>query len=203
MAATNKTALSTILVVLILLATSALFSFILFIPSIPAAAAQQASNMEIDIPPGYDKVTDDGNLLFSIRIFNLATKGRIDVTLETDVINGQGRVIITKSETVAVETQASFVRTLKIPPDMPAGTYKLQLRLIYADGTTAVSEKYFDVIPDKDLTGIYLLIGSAVLILAVLILLFSRLKKQVERLEIRAKVHQAVKRVNLEMRKGK
>jgi hypothetical protein len=164
-------------------------------PLFRAASAVQSTNLDIEIPPEYGEIAPGGNLLFTIRVFNLATKGRIDVVLENSIINGQGRVVLTKSETVAVETQASFVRNIAIPSDMPLGNYKLQTRLIYPDSTSTVSERYFDITEKNDMLFIYILAGSIILLLALIAFLSSKIGKVIDRLKIRIKIHKAVKKM--------
>jgi hypothetical protein len=164
-------------------------------PVAHAEPAVQSSNLAIEIPPEYADVNPGGSLLFTIRVFNLATKGRIDVVLENSIINSQGRVVLDKSETVAVETQASFVRNIAIPSDLPLGKYTLQTRLIYADGTSTVSESHFEIDENQkyDIIIICTIAGVLVLLIVLTVVLSSKVRKIMDRLRIRRKIHNAVR----------
>ena len=72
-------------------------------------------DISAEIPEGFLEVVPGEELLTNIEIFGLGGKGKVDVLLEYLIIDENGNIIVSDTETVSVETQASFVKKLKIP----------------------------------------------------------------------------------------
>ena len=49
-------------------------------------------------------------LPFSVKLLNFGGKRRVDVTITYQIIDSEGTEVFTESETIAVETTASFVK---------------------------------------------------------------------------------------------
>ncbi len=118
------------------------------------------------------------------------------MALSYKITSENGNVLLDKKETVAVETQANFVKTFTIPKDSVYGKYKFNAKITYADGKEALAESSFDVIAPKKSTSKLLIFYPAVLIALILVLIFfsKKLKEIAERLSIRIKVWQIVRR---------
>ncbi len=117
--------------VFLILSVLALLILALFIQirTIPYAISNANGNLAIEIPEAYTSLPPGQALWFTVKLLNLASTERRDVTLTYEIIGSDGNSIVTTSETVAVETQASFVSSLLIPATTQAGTYTLRVTL--------------------------------------------------------------------------
>jgi hypothetical protein len=149
----------------------------------------------VSIPQDFSRVEPGGELLTSIKLINLGSSGRIDVVLSFEIKDSAGLLLLTKKETVAVETQANFVRTFVIPPEAKPGQYTIYVKMIYADGKEAVAESFFEVgkEPPAVPTEVYAIAILLVLIAGV-IFLISRLKPIINRLKLRQEIRRIVRR---------
>jgi len=143
------------------------------IPGIPVPAPEAPEplfDILVEIPEGRTTIYPGGKLLSTIKLVNIGSAGRIDVYLDYRITDAQDNIILKKRETVAVETQTSFVRTFEIPTDLPPGIYHLEAALTYFNGKTAASRHSFIVTePGKDL-DMELLILAGILTAALLTL---------------------------------
>ncbi len=89
-----------------------------------------AFSLEVEIPETYKEVLAGEDLWFTSKVLNLANTNRTDVTLKYEILDVNGELKTLKSETVAVETRASFVRDLKVPKSLEKGFYFLRVTLI-------------------------------------------------------------------------
>lgn len=77
-----------------------------------------------------------------ITIFNLGRAGRVDLVLEYSIANG--KVLASGKETLAVETQTSVYRTLRVPDNAEPGSYIFRAVATY-ENQSVVSEDRFSV----------------------------------------------------------
>jgi hypothetical protein len=150
----------------------------------------------ITIPQNYEKVAPGAELLTNVKLINLGGAGRVDVLMNYEIKDVDDSPIITKKETVAVETQANFVRTFVIPLDAEAGAYKVYVKLVYADGKEAAAEASFEIVKaSNQKTKDYFIYGSlAVIILAILIYLSIKSKAIIDRLKMKLQIRSIVKK---------
>jgi hypothetical protein len=147
----------------------------------------------VEIPEEYHIVGLDDEILFTLRLVNLGGEGRIDVFLEYDVLDVDDEVILGKRETVAIETQASFLRQFDLA-GVPAGDYELHARLVYAGGKTADTRHSFAIRREEGFDVTFLLWGVGLLVLLVLLFVFlNRLKFLIEKMKVRGKVREIVR----------
>jgi hypothetical protein len=107
-------------------------------------------NVEIDLPKTYRDISPGDELWFTTKLLNLANQERIDVTLQYHILDGARDLMFSKSETVAVETQASFVANLQSPKTLKPGLHFLEVLLDSPFGQST-SETSFMVSPaDQD-----------------------------------------------------
>jgi len=146
----------------------------------------------IEIPTGYRVLTPDDKILFTLKLVNLGGAGRIDVFLEYSIINSYGEIVLDKRETVAIETQASFLREFDLE-GVPTGDYTLYAKLIYADGKTADSRHSFSIerLTFEEMFLFGLIIGG-VLTVVLLIVLYPRIKLIRDKMKIKAQVKSIV-----------
>jgi hypothetical protein len=153
-------------------------------------------DISITIPENYKKIEAGTELLASIKLVNLGSAGRIDVLLDYEVMDFNHNTILEKKETVAVETQANFVRTFAIPPNSAPGEYVLHARMIYADGKEAAADHSFEVIKKANEIDFrkHYLFAAIVIALAVIIFLGIKSRYFIEKIKLKLKIHGIVKK---------
>lgn len=158
-------------------------------------AAEPLFDIVIEIPEAYRTVTPGNELLTSIKLVNLGSSGRIDVILDFWITDSGGNLIFSKKETVAVETQANFVRVFDIPKNTEPGNYTIYAKITYADGKIAVAQYSFNVAEKKDaeLDIIYYWI-TALLIVIVIIYLVFKSRPMLERRKMKSRISKIVKK---------
>ncbi len=127
----------------------------------------------------------------SVTLIPLGDKERMDVTLNYFIKDYQGKVYLTRSETVLIENQINFKRNFDIGV-LPIGKYILSLELIYPNGV-APSSAHFEVVEGQEslLFGktVFFIIYSILAIVALLILLvvWRAIKRKREKKRIKEK----------------
>lgn len=101
------------------------------------------------------KVAPGELLPILIKLTNFGGEQRVDVTLTYRIINQNGDVAVTSTETVAVETTASFTKIMQIPQDVKPGKYTAETSINYSgQNVPAVSSYQFTV--ERKIVGIFL-----------------------------------------------
>ncbi len=158
------------------------------------AVQNSAFNLEIEIPSAYSTVEDGSTIHFTTKILNLASENRMDVSLRYEIIDESGEVIISKTETMAIETQASFVGSLGIPEGVAEGDYDLHVVLLVNGIEEAEGRGSFSIMKEEDKTMYYTYVIIISIISLVLIIYFmSRSKVILEKFRTRSKIHSMVK----------
>ncbi|MBR9704658.1 hypothetical protein GOV12_04550 [Candidatus Pacearchaeota archaeon] len=156
-----------------------------------------SSNLILDIPESHKKINPGEDIWFTLKLLNLANENRIDVTITFEIKDSDNSIIISKSETVAIETQASFVRQLKIPDESPNGRYNIYAKVIYPDNNEVFAQNSFEVsnLSEKNSFPMYytILIIFAIILLTIIILIIKKLRPVLENMKIKSKIHKIVK----------
>lgn len=124
-------------------------------------------------------------LTFSVKLLNFGNKNKVDVGLSYNVTDSEGKVIYHAEETVAVETTASFVKTIQIPYETKPGRYVVRSFITYKDQVAPAQTEFPFTVEDKVL-GLFLsdftLYGGTTVTLSILSVLgytlFRRYKKE-------------------------
>jgi len=137
-------------------------------------------DVKVEIPENYLLIRSGENIQANIKLFELRRVGRVDVEIEYSIRDVQGNIIMSDRETIAVEKQADFVKSFKIPENVEEGDYTLYVRVIY-DGKTAGASEFFQVgqLPIRKLeTGFSVL--SIILVIFSLIIFYEiwKIKKK-------------------------
>lgn len=151
----------------------------------------------VDVPANYRQVAPGGELLTSIKLINVGSAGRVDVFLDYQIIGPENKVVLKKRETVAVETQANFVRTFDIPSDAKPGAYKIFVRNTYAEGKIADSEYSFTVINNKGLNTVIYYSAAGLLMALVSIFIIFKYTPVISRIhdmQMRTRIKSIVRR---------
>ncbi len=151
-----------------------------------------SSNIEVEIQSDYKTSSPGDEIWFTVKLMNLADVGRRDVILEYLIYDSNNEKILSKSEAVAIETQASFVNSIQLPQNINEGNYILRVNLISTEkeqiSGTEVSFNILKNNQNKFLLG-YIITGIILLIIISLIILRGKtiishykIKKQIKKI---------------------
>jgi hypothetical protein len=130
------------------------------------------------IPPAYKTVKPGSDLKAQITLLNVGPPRKVDVTTTYIIKDKRGNVIDESSETFAVETQTSFVKTFRIPKEMAPGDYLLVVELRYGK-SFAVSSDIFRVLGEQSIiesvSETYLLMPLLIITITGIIILMGYL----------------------------
>jgi len=148
----------------------------------------------IEIPDEYQNVNIDEDILFTLKLVNLGGAGRIDVFLEYSVLDVNREVVLDKRETVAIETQASFLRELNLE-GIPVGDYEIYAKMIYADGKTVDGRHSFKIkSAEAERNVLIWIIAGIVLLIGLAIFLYPKMKLIRDKMRIKSQVRKIVRK---------
>jgi len=132
-----------------------------------------------------------GELLpISVKLLNFGGSTKVDVTINYQILDKNGdKVEVNETETVAVQTTASFIKNIQIPNDLPPGRYIATSNIIYAGQEVPATSK-FEFTVERKIAGIFvsqlILYGGFTLFIGFIFAIISRLiiKNRVSRLAI-------------------
>jgi hypothetical protein len=140
--------------------------------SVEVESKKPLFDVKIDIPRRFRYLIPGENLLANVELYNLGGSGKVDVEVEYIIKDSEDNEILTEKETLAVETRASLVKELEIPPYLEFGDYVLYVKAKY-NGETASATSWFQIVDAKPLfygyEKIIAYIAIAVVFLAFLI----------------------------------
>ena len=101
----------------------------------------------------YQPIVAGESLPVYIQLLNFGTPGeKVDVSLVFSVYDSSDVLVLDRTETVAVQTTASFTRYFTIPESLNPGDYTLKLNVAYLGKKfPAISEQQFTI--EKDFLG--------------------------------------------------
>jgi len=150
-------------------------------------------NIQITIPDDYKTMHPGEEMVASIKLVNLGSSGREDVFLDYWITGPEQNVILQKKETIAVETQANFIRFFDIPEDAGLGKYYLHFKVTDFNGKESAAEHSFEVAQTHaDRQVSYWFAGILTFILLIYIIFKSR--PMLKKLQMQAKVSKIVKK---------
>ena len=125
--------------------------FILF----RAAQAQMIPRIISAAPEGViNKIAPGEFLPISVKLVNFGSFRRADVSITYKIFNSADTEVYSESETVAVDTTASFIKRIPLPPNLNPGLYTAVSTLRYVDQQQpAVSKFQFTV--EKKIGGFF------------------------------------------------
>ena len=130
-------------------------------------------DVKLDIPSAYKKIGAGEELKAQITLLNIGPARKVDVTATYIIKNKLGGIVHESSETFAVESQLSFVKSFKLSESLPTGDYLIVVEVRYQD-SFAVSSEIFSVVSKEEakagiltvnikLIGFIVLVGFGVL----------------------------------------
>ena len=122
------------------------------------------------------RVAPGENLPVSVKLVNFGSDSRTDVTLYYSITNANGEEVQKLSETVAVETTASFIKNIPVPPSTPQGNYTVSVRIVY-DGQQVPATATYSFSVEQKIGGVFVsdffvYLGFSVLGALILVLIF-------------------------------
>ena len=139
-------------------------------------AEEPIFDVEIKVPESYSKIFPGERVFAEIRLFNLRGVGKVDVKVKYSIKNSEGTTVTSGSTVIAVETQASFVRSLSLPSDIEPGSYIFSVEARF-DGLIGVGSDVFEVVKRPTLEKSFfavpniLIFGTGLLILMLTVLI--------------------------------
>ncbi len=150
-------------------------------------------NIQITIPDDYKTMHPGEEMVASIKLVNLGSSGREDVFLDYWITGPEQNVILQRKETVAVETQANFIRFFDIPEGAVLGEYYLHFKVTDFNGKESAAEHSFEVAQTHvDRQVSYWFAGILAFILLIYIIFKS--KPMLKKLQMQARVSKIVKK---------
>ncbi len=117
-------------------------------------------DMNINFPTGNIEAGDDVNV--DVRLYNLMGTSAMSINVEYFVKDLKGNVLFSESETVVVDTQVSFTKSVSLPDNFASGTYVFGAEANYA-GSTGTSSYLFDIDGEEEVvTGGFCPIGNPI-----------------------------------------
>lgn len=145
-------------------------------------SAEPLFDVDAEVLSESKKIFPGQELLLEVSLFNVRGFGRVDVNVDYAIKDFKGNIVASEHETLAVETQAKFTRSLLVPSDLLPGSYVALVKVTYADSVGTSSDIFeveaksirLSLVQLKDYR-IILSIGAAVLIFGVLVFSAYRL----------------------------
>lgn len=128
-------------------------------------------DVSLDIPAKYKDILPGEELLLQLTLFNLGEVGKTDISVEYMIKDFEGNVIIEQKDIVAVETQVSFSKMIKLPPDIKPGDYVAIAQARY-DSSLGSSSVMFRVTEKEKPDIIYFIKNKYFIIVVAIIILF-------------------------------
>jgi hypothetical protein len=80
----------------------------------------------LEIPDKYKVVAPGETLVAETKLYQFAFDNKNDIILDYQIQDSDSQTVLKKSETVAIQTQASFLKTFNLPDNLPTGRYILK-----------------------------------------------------------------------------
>ena len=158
------------------------FLFLIFLFSVLASSVFcSALTMTITVPEQYQEISAGQSISVQTTILWPENTGRQDLRIEYSVKDSDGNEIAYAKELRAVETQATFVKSIPIPESTKSGTYKIYAQIDNYTGFNEQIAASFKVDASQNLFQVYVfVILGVVLLIAILVVveLFVLIKKK-------------------------
>lgn len=154
---------------------------------------EEGFNIQLEITQNYRTISPGDSIPFSIKVMNLVNQERKDISLLYEIVDDANNSIASKTETMAIETQASFVGELAIPEEAREGKYYLRAELV--SDTGKYSEIQIEVIKEKSDPKIWYVLSIFIVLFALLsVFCIKKVMFFVEEIQLSAKIDKIVKK---------
>jgi len=144
-----------------LTATIFIWYVIVLISLLNSFQVVSALDVSLSIPDKYQKVQAGERLFFEVQLENIESAGRHDISLDY-IIKKNDVVITSRRELKAVETQASFLGSIKVPEETISGTYDIEVKV---NDESVSQSSFFVKSSELAQVKIYLLLLTIVIII--------------------------------------
>ncbi|MCX6721346.1 MAG: hypothetical protein NT026_01955 [Candidatus Staskawiczbacteria bacterium] len=151
----------------------------------PVGAATDDGTVNVAQESGNNRIAPGEFLPISIKLVNFGSQKRVDVVVNYKILDSDNKEIYSESETVAVETTASFVKRIQLPYTIKSGLYSFVSILNYPDQQQPAESKFPFRVEEKigsffksDLIFYSITLFSIILVVIVLTYLFTALNKK-------------------------
>lgn len=157
----------------------------------PAHSQNEYMTLDINIPVQFSEVAAGDFILVVVDIYCFRSTGKKDVTLTYTMKDKEGKIITTKTTTVAVETHLSDISKIDIPKDALPGTYTLEVEARYPKGESLKASEDFKVVRSiSDIEGkdynryvLYLVILISILAFFAIYLIYRLIRLEEKRIK--------------------
>ncbi|MEK6843801.1 MAG: SdiA-regulated domain-containing protein, partial [Nanoarchaeota archaeon] len=142
-------------------------------------------DVKISVPYKFTEIKPGDELLAEVKAFNLGRTGLVDVKAEYTIKDFNNNIILEESETLAIETQTSFVKRFSISSNAEYGDYVIYVKIIYADSVATSSAAF--KITQKPFVNLIITayVFSAIAVISIIALIMFYLIRRMRRLERR------------------
>ncbi len=132
----------------------------------------------VEIPDNFLQIFPGEDVIANIKLFEIEKIGKVDVIIEYGIKDRGGNLITSEKETIAVESQANFVKSLKTPKDVEEGDYLFYINVEY-NGQIASASEWFSI-SESGISGIqiqqYMVFMVLVVMIVIVIILFREIR---------------------------
>lgn len=163
-----------------------LLSIIFVLAMLPAAYPAPDLAISVEIPTQFKEVSAGDFIIFTVNTYIYRSSERKDVYLAYNVKDEEGKIISTKTVTVAVDTHLSDIGRIKIPEETSPGKYTLEVEAKLAEGPEEekriASEEFFVVRQQPNIDNTYkkymicLIILISILMISVIYLIYRLIR---------------------------
>ncbi|MBI2673256.1 hypothetical protein HYX19_03280, partial [Candidatus Woesearchaeota archaeon] len=158
-------------------------------------------DIKINIPEKFKNLFQNEEVLAEINLINLGNIGKVDVILEYG-IRKLNKILESKQETLAVDTQTSITRSFRLPIDIETGEYEFYGSLTYNNITISSSSafnlnpthKYLPYFIQRNV-ALIIILGAVVFIIIIFILVRVVRKEEKKETEDRKRIEKLEKRL--------
>lgn len=98
--------------------------------------------VDLEISPNYQKINPGDDVIGDLALFHLDQERRVDITLESYILNDEGSFITGDQETIAIQNEVHKVIKLSTPSYLKPGDYFLEVKIKNGDEITKESERF-------------------------------------------------------------
>jgi hypothetical protein len=147
--------------------------YIAFFISAPIYAATEVQTTGAGL---VSKIAPGEFLPFSVKLLNFGGDKKVDVIVTYTITGIDGKIIYSANETVAVQTTATFVKTIQIPFETSPGRYIVRSSIVYKDQITPATTE-FPFMVERKIFGlfqsVFFFYVGGILIASILVVLFG------------------------------
>jgi len=117
-------------------------------------------------------------LPISVKLVNFGGGRRVDVIITYQILDSEERIVVQETETVAVETTASYIKNIQIPYSLSSGRYIASSHIKYKDQEVPATSQ-FEFTVERKIAGIFvsqfIVYGIATLFVGIVFAILARL----------------------------